>query len=141
MMNFCSCFSSHVDKQQCIICFDDLLEISKLQIQIFSLFCGHVLCRSCLIAYNPRAFLRKKINCPVCRTHSRFTLLRIGSGKCRKCLNKISHLRLSEINLYFLTCGHIFCNECVYNLKSNYTNTLKECFICKSNELLFRLFL
>ena len=141
-MKIACCFNKTVDiASECIICFDDLITLEKQKINIFVIYCGHVLCENCLLSYNSKALMKKKCKCPVCRTNNHLSILYINKGKCLICKRHITQLKKSSTYVFSLLCGHVYCETCMLNLESSISLKLKDCRICKTSQFFIRLFI
>lgn len=100
---------------KCPICFDDI------KVYNFFIFtCGHFICRACFDFYKPE-FL--EATCPFCRELKLITILSNKHYTCEKCECSLGN---NEKHLYHLSCGHVYCSQCLNSL-SNRKMIVHEC--------------
>lgn len=119
---FC-CFNSTDEKSniKCPICLRNLKELKSEKIQIFANNCGHLYCYECLVSFRQNSFKK----CSICRLFlNKLTL--IVSFYCVKC-NKINY----NNSIHLQGCGHVYCANCVSDLKNIYSNRHVNCIKCK----------
>jgi hypothetical protein len=139
IINFFFDFKEY-EKIICPVCLKNYNEIKFDKNSIYVNKCGHLICSLC----NFKKLINNLISrCDLCR--SDLSLQRIDSFTCSTC----KKFNINSKNFLF-KCGHIFCFNCMVNLKLNSnilsivnlnnTDYLYFCYKCKTYKSVKRLY-
>ena len=130
------CFRFEQIDIQCSICLEEIREKHKKGFKLSILTCGHLFCQICI-----KKSFNCLVKCQLCRQSEYIFVKNLRKLKCILCNWRINTLHFYDLNIYVLECGHLYCFNCFnQENKTNRYNWCKKCSICKSFELVCRLY-